>query len=606
VAGRKTISLDEIMAKLPSHLKIVEETYQNTQTYATFIDEKHGEFIAKPHDVVNRGRKHPLRNKKRGGGNAPPKYQINDIENKLKELYGDYVKVINDSYKGIGENCQFIIEGKEYSSKPSRILKGKLPVDIYFKKLNEKNILSRDEFEKRLKSIRDDVEILEYSENYKKEKSVFKFKNFNKPVRLLGLSVLNGALHPSERAKKALEVYFNQTGFQNQSQNPEVRKKVFSKQGMSLLEKKINSFLENRNFDFKYNSQLNDKGKFWDFIIFKNDKPKIIIEIDGEFVHGIAQDANSNYINGIKDAERFQNIDEDIIYLQCDSLKIEKLYEEILRVFEIDYHDWLNEIVEKCFNLSFPYPTYNHNRMIRDYKNLCDQKKYNKNFYTGNSIILNFHQSIYSSHRENCLSPLQAWHNRDKLVRCIKNRFIYSNNLSSMSIARGFEKNKIAPRVSVFQPSLARYIIEKYSSDCKTIIDPFSGFSGRMLGASSLNKTYFGFDCRHETFVESLNIKKFLNLENVHLEIKNIFHNDYEGEYDVLLTCPPYENKEIWFNNQKSFKIDYYINLCLTKIKAKKYIFIIDDVETNYQKHFVDYVVNQSHFGKNKEKILII
>jgi hypothetical protein len=244
--------------------------------------------------------------------------------------------------------------------------------------------------------------------------------------------------------------------------------------------------------------------------------------------------------------------------------------------------------------------------MLKDYQNLCGQKEYYKNLYTGNSIILNFHQSIYSSKRENCLSPIEAWHNKDKLVRCIKNRFIYSNNLSSMSIARGFEKNKIAPRVSVFQPSLARYIIEKYASDCKTIIDPFSGFSGRMLGASSLNKTYHGFDIRKEVISESIEIKNFLKLENVFLDVKDFLNDDYEGEYDVLLTCPPYENKEIWFDNQKSFKIDFYIENCLKKIKAKKYIFIIDDVETKYQEKVCEENSNSSHFGKNKEKVLVL
>ena len=42
------------------------------------------------------------------------------------------------------------------------------------------------------------------------------------------------------------------------------------------------------------------------------------------------------------------------------------------------------------------------------------------------------------------------------------------------------------------------------------------------------------------------------------------------------------------------------------RIKAKRYIFVIDDVTTKYEKFVMDYVYNQSHFGKNKEKLLII
>lgn len=606
--GRKTSSIEEIKSKLPSGLSIVDATYVNTQTYATFIDHEYGEFQAKPHDVINRGRKHSNRNKKRGGGNAPPRYQIGDIKKKLIELYDDRVTLKETTYNGIGENCIFLINGKEYLSKPSRVLDGKLPREVYLDKLNSKNMMSLYDFIQKLSETRDDVALVEstYDESYKKKRSQFQFKNFTKPVWLLPISILNGASHPSERARQALEIYFNKTGFRNPSQNPETRRKIFQKQEMSLPEKKIFSFLKNREFDFQYNSQLDDIGKFWDFIIFKNGHPKIIVEIDGEFVHGLTQDANSGHVNGVKDAERFQKIDEDIIYLQCDSKNVEELQIEILRVFDLDYQKWIGEIVERCLSMDFPFPSYEEKRMRRDYQNLCKQQSYKRNFYTGNSIILNFHRSIYHSHREGQPSPYQAWQDKKTLERCVKNRFIYSSNLSSVGIARGFEMNRIASRVSVFQPSLARMIIWRYAMDCETIIDPFSGFSGRMLGSTSLNKMYYGFDIRKDVIDESQQVVDFLQLKNVVLGVKDIINDSYGGEYDLLLTCPPYENKEIWFDDQKNHHVDFYIDLTIKKIKAKKYIFIIDDVETEYEKYLVDYVHNQSHFGRNKEKLIFI
>jgi hypothetical protein len=82
--------------------------------------------------------------------------------------------------------------------------------------------------------------------------------------------------------------------------------------------------------------------------------------------------------------------------------------------------------------------------------------------------------------------------------------------------------------------------------------------------------------------------------------------DNYSGKYDLLLTCPPYETKEIWFKDQEKHHVDSYIDLCLQKIKAKKYIFVIDDIETKYEKYYIADVYNQSHFGKNKEKILLI
>lgn len=607
MSGRKTISLDEIKEKLPLNLKIVAETYQNTQTYATFIDNIYGEFKAKPYDVINRGRKHPLRNLKRGGGNAPPKYSIDDIKKKLTKLYGDEIKLKDITYKGIAINCIFIINEKEYLSKPSRILSGKMPREIYLNKLREKNILSLENFKKRLNVIRDDVEVIDatYDINYKKKKSLFRFKNFTKTIWLLPYSVLNGALHPNQRTNHN-NIYFNKNNFQNSSHSFQIRKKIFQKQIIPLPKKKILFFLENRGFDFRYNSQLHDIGDFWDFIVFKNGSPKIIIEIDGEFINDIAQDQNPDHPYLIKDRQRFENFNNEIIYLQCNGKSIEKLQMEILKVFDLDYQEWIENIVNQCLLIPFPYPSYTSKRMKKDYQNLCHQKVYKRNFYTGNSIITNFHRSIYHSNREYQLSPYDALHNKTVLARCVKNRFIYSLDLSSVGIARGFEINRIASRVSVFQPSLARMILEKYCMNDQTIIDPFSGFSGRMLGVTSLNKKYFGFDVRSEAIDESQQIVDFLKLKNVTLGVKDIINDTYDGEYDLLFTCPPYENKEIWFDGQESYDVDFYIDQCLKKIKAKRYIFVIDDVTTKYEKFVMDYVYNQSHFGKNKEKLLII
>ena len=41
----------------------------------------------------------------------------------------------------------------------------------------------------------------------------------------------------------------------------------------------------------------------------------------------------------------------------------------------------------------------------------------------------------------------------------------------------------------VFKPYLAKYLISEFLPDSNIIFDPFSGFSGRMLGAASLGKT---------------------------------------------------------------------------------------------------------------------
>ena len=221
-----------------------------------------------------------------------------------------------------------------------------------------------------------------------------------------------------------------------------------------------------------------------------------------------------------------------------------------------------------------------------------------------NSIITSFHQSIYHCNIKGKVSPFMAWNDVVLLMRCIQNRFIYRSNLSSQQIARGFERNKIAPRVTVFQPSLARELLEKYAEKAKTVVDPFSGFSGRMLGSLSLDKKYTGYDINGTVIKESKDILRFLSLQaNLAVEpIEEVIDNN---EYGVLLTCPPYGNKEIWFTGQNCFDADYYIEMCLKKFKAEMYLFVVDET-TKFKNYIVEKIVRKSHMHLSEELVIKI
>ena len=383
-------------------------------------------------------------------------------------------------------------------------------------------------------------------------------------------------------------------------QNPEIHKKQCGRRGMSSPENKLYNFLKNRNFNFLYEYSIN--GKNFDFAIFNNNKLSLLVEIDGEYYHGLTSDYDGKHVRGDSDHERFLKYPDGVKFIACDSTNIEKCFDEILSIYNISYDEWINSVIDSLPK-SFPYPDYSEKRLRSDYKKLCE---YNYNSYQklGISTINNFHKSIWKAHIKNLPSPYEAWENKELLKKCVKNRFIYSSKLSSQNILNGFSVCKIAPRVSLFNPSYAKYLILKYLSNYNEIFDPFSGFSGRLLGACSLNKRYIGQDINKDHVHESNQIIEFHNLNAIVIQ-KDILNS--EGTYECLFTCPPYSGKEHWNikNDEIEKTCDEWIGECLNRFICSQYLFVVDNTE-KYKDYIVEIKENKSHFGKNEEKVILI
>ena len=403
-----------------------------------------------------------------------------------------------------------------------------------------------------------------------------------------------------ENFKSSMMKYY---GVEFPSQNREIHKKILSSQKMTSPEKKINEFLSNNGFEYQYQYECN--GKCFDFAIFKDNELSILVEIDGEYFHGLLSDCDGKLVRGDKDCERFSKCPEGVKLIVCDSFKVEDCFSEILRVFDIDYEKWIQEIVDSLPK-EFPYYEYSEERMRKDYEKLCTYRDIKKNSRLGDSIISNFHRSIYDAHISTKPSPKEAWNNRELLEKCVRNRFIYSSNLSSHSILQGFNVCKIAPKVSVFSAPLAKRLIQTYLDKYNQIFDPFSGFSGRMLGACSLGIPYIGQDINVSHIKESKQIAEFLGLKDVSLKVQNVLE-DTKKEYECLFTCPPYGGKEHWNikNDLIEKTCDEWIDECLNRFKCKTYLFVVDETE-KYKDYIVEEISNSSHFGNNKEYVIKI
>ena len=378
-------------------------------------------------------------------------------------------------------------------------------------------------------------------------------------------------------------------------------------------EEKIALFLKDRNIEFETQKKFNDlKDKLklsYDFYV---PSKNLLIEYDG-IQHfeptGFGGDADENFEKTKKH----------------DLLKEEYAKKNNYKLLRISYKDFDNieEIIQKNISSTFintwpagfdkekyakeilntlgdfPYDEYTDKELDSDFKNI----KTSPASLTGMKIVKQFHKNIYSSRVGNKKSPVEVWEDKDILYRTILNRMKYRKPPYTPKVIRdGLNITKRAPKVSVFKPSLAAYLVDKYLSEFDTIFDPFSGFSGRLLGTTSLNKKYIGQDISDDMVSSSNEIIKRFNL-NATVCKKDILESS--GEYDCLFTCSPYNLKETWGDNIENKSCDEWIDVCLKNFKCKKYLFVVDKTE-KYKNFVVEKIVNKSHFGQNTEEVILI
>ena len=288
---------------------------------------------------------------------------------------------------------------------------------------------------------------------------------------------------------------------------------------------------------------------------------------------------------------------------------------------------WEREF-DKIQDVDFPPTTYNMPTVesyVKEYENLCKQS--GKLTSKGTSdIIRGFHGSIIFANAEKSLSPFEGWqlikNNPDVFIRFYANRLRYSDffrdnidyflegNLPLWCYGLGLSTSRQFPQVSYFKPKLAKYIVENYLSDYATVFDPFSGYSGRMLGTLACGKNYIGQDLCSLSVAESNNIYKFLkdcfgNVPKAEINVANT--EETTGEYECLFTCSPYNNKENWDGVPSvDYNCDKWIDICIKNFKCKKYVFVTDETIEKYKPFVKETITNSSDFGKNDEYIVVI
>lgn len=656
---KRSTNLKEMLDELESrardinpHISMDRSTYTKQKSPCKWIDSNHGDFWRSPESAIRGAAFHPSTLQERTQNTSMKKYGvanpaqspeiINKIKNTITQKYGPEGHMKDKDVIQRFKNTNMQRHGVEYPAQNKEVLAKQQHTNM--ERYGHWSSLGNPLVKQKIA----DTNLEKYGDVVPAKISIVKEKMKQTNIERYGVGCVFQNAEVQEKTKKtnterygteyaisadavrekAKATYRAKTGYDNSFQDPEIRnkiqdimlstygskfpggsheiqKKIHKKQKNSGPEIHLKRFLVNAGIEVQDQFFLN--GKMWDLAIFKENKLDLVVEIDGEFHHSLISDPYSSKNQFVPDETRYARLPEDVKFLAIDSKNVKKSLSEISRLLNMDVSGQISEIIKSLINTPFPFPLYDSKRMSADWSHLCNMRqsgKFNNRLMPANSIVTNFHKSIYSSRVGKNFSPVEAWNNEGLLKKCIENRFIYSSSLSSQNIARGFERSKIAPKVTVFQPYLARWLLQTYAPDAKSVIDPFSGFSGRMLGAASLGLAYFGSDIRPEAVAESQEIISFLELKNVN-NIEQDAETAILPEADVLLTCPPYRDKEVWFEGQKCHSADHYIELCLQRFKAKTYIFVVDKTE-RYESHVRLSIDRTSHLSSSSKELILV
>ena len=213
----------------------------------------------------------------------------------------------------------------------------------------------------------------------------------------------------------------------------------------------------------------------------------------------------------------------------------------------------------------------------------------NENNFSGNPFLYHFQfKNLLKCRRQDgktiydIAADPDAW---AKLIDSTKKR----NRGGRTAAGNVFECFRInLGSVVMFKSTTAKYLYKKYNA--KNVLDPTSGWGGRMLGAWSLGINYTGIDTNVEMIPAYTNMMDFLKAEtgfdnalfaidngsNLNMIWQSCLDVDFSKiEYDFVLTSPPYINLEIYehmteWDNDKAFYETFFIPLwqkCVTNIK---------------------------------------
>lgn len=240
--------------------------------------------------------------------------------------------------------------------------------------------------------------------------------------------------------------------------------------------------------------------------------------------------------------------------------------------------------------------------LLEDYKKLvevgCGGKKHAKLSRVGNKVVNKFTaterlNTVYNLYRKNRICFYDVYYNKNTLKKqkrikqmlsfYEKNKSSYPETKVWFQIASLYFNN-----VSIFNPLIALDVYCKYKPTC--VLDFTMGWGGRLVGACAAGvPKYIGIDNNRQLVSPYNKLTAFLRRQQekatgesdavkteIDLRFEDALSVDYSkvGEYDMVLTSPPYYNIELYSatkeQSEEEWNTKFYVPLFTETFKHMK------------------------------------
>ena len=197
-------------------------------------------------------------------------------------------------------------------------------------------------------------------------------------------------------------------------------------------------------------------------------------------------------------------------------------------------------------------------------------------------------------------SSYEAFFDEQIRLRMILNRVQYSGGfIDGNQILVALNVTRTCKQPSWFSKAFAKRIIENFvTSD--VVVDPFAGWGTRYDACVELGKLYIGSDLNKGL----VDWHKSRGRDIKYCDAKEFL---YDKPCSVFI-CPPYQNTEYYGSFQDSSLTQcQWLQVVMNNVtNAREYVMVCKVVDPGWEKYIVDEKVNKSHFGVNKEYVLVV
>ena len=391
-----------------------------------------------------------------------------------------------------------------------------------------------------------------------------------------------------------------------------IKKVLTSSSGKNKLHLRFESRFNKLGYDLipEYPTSNHGVMHCWDYAIFRDNELCMLLDLDGAYFHADICDYDGMHSKIEYDEKRGLSIPNNVKWCIIYEKDFDKSFAYMQSLIDLSYTEFIEKRVKEYRSMPFPYPEYTDTELMKSYRDLCKlncddkyHKSLNVNTRIGDRLIQHFHHSMYKH------LLIDTWNSDESLRDMIKHGYLYHSYLNKNKILQGFNIYEPCKRTQYISAGKAKMIINKYLSQYDEVFDPFSRFSGCMLGCISLDKRYIGQDISEVHVRETNEMITFLKNHAIEFDVQIDAVSSLlttTGDYECLFTCSPYGNKEQWEDVPVDTRsCDDWIDICLNNFKCKRYVFVVDET-TKYKDNIADVITNKSHFGSNAEYVIII